>query len=426
MLFENISYLNESFEVIKNTNILVEHDLISYIGKETPRSYNGRRLDGKNKLLMPGFVNTHCHVPMTIFRSLGGNLPLDKWLENFIFPFEAKLTEKAVYTGSLIGISEMIKSGVTSFNNMYYFSETICSAIDESGIKANIAMEGLSFDDSINNKYTCNKDDAINFFKNYNNSCGGRIKTDLSIHSEYTGNPQKAEMIGALARELNTGIQLHLSETEKETKDCILRHGKTPPQYFESLSVFDNHVIAAHCVYINDDDIEILKNKNVTVSHCPLSNLKLGSGICDISKLINKGINVTIGTDGAASNDNLNFLEDIKISALLAKGIHKDASMISSEDIIKAATVNGALSQRRYDTGVIASGKKADLFVMDFSGINLLPGNDFLNGLIYASLPENIILTMADGKILYENGVFTGIDIEKLKYEAIGILGEIK
>ena len=347
MLFENISYLNESFEVIKNTNILVEHDLISYIGKETPRSYNGRRLDGKNKLLMPGFVNTHCHVPMTIFRSLGGNLPLDKWLENFIFPFEAKLTEKAVYTGSLIGISEMIKSGVTSFNNMYYFSETICSAIDESGIKANIAMEGLSFDDSINNKYTCNKDDAINFFKNYNNSCGGRIKTDLSIHSEYTGNPQKAEMIGALARELNTGIQLHLSETEKETKDCILRHGKTPPQYFESLSVFDNHVIAAHCVYINDDDIEILKNKNVTVSHCPLSNLKLGSGICDISKLINKGINVTIGTDGAASNDNLNFLEDIKISALLAKGIHKDASMISSEDIIKAATVNGALSHIR-------------------------------------------------------------------------------
>ena len=357
MLFKNINYFDENQQISSQKYMLIENGTISYIGEACPKNYDGRTINGENKLIMPGFVNTHCHVPMTLFRSLGGNMQLNEWLLKFIFPMEDKLTGDFVYYGALTGIAEMIKSGVTSFNDMYYYSENVCDAVSQSGMKANIAMEGLAFDDSLNNRLTCQKEHITDFFHKYNNSFNGRIKIDLSIHSEYTGCPEKIEMIGNMARELKANIQLHLSETENEVTQCIQRHKKTPPQFFNDIGVFDNNVTAAHCVYLNEDDIEILNKKKVNVSHCPLSNLKLGSGICDISRLSENDINVTIGTDGAASNDNLNFIEDVKASALLAKGIHKNAALFSSGDIIKMAYKYGAVSQGRFDTGEISVGK---------------------------------------------------------------------
>ncbi|MEA5084285.1 MAG: amidohydrolase [Lachnospiraceae bacterium] len=412
MLFKNINILSSSGEIQNDMFLEVTNSTISYIGKTRPAGTFDRTFDGTGMLLMPGFINTHCHVPMTLLRSLGGNLSLSDWLTTAIFPTEAKLTEEFVYYGALLGIAEMIKCGVTSFNDMYYYSQKICTALIESGINGNIAMDGFAFNDSLKNKYSISSSVLYDFHKEFNNKNDGQIKIDMCIHAEYTSDPKKVEKLAEIAKNTGSNIQLHLSETQSETDACIKRHGKTPAKFFSDFGVFYNPTTAAHCVYLSDDDLYILKEKNVSVAHCPISNLKLGSGIADIVRLQKSGINVTLGTDGAASNDNLNFMEDMKTAILLQKGVHKDASLLTSNDIIKIATKNGAISQGRNNTGEIAVGKNADLFVVDFNSPNLQPVTDMLNGIVYASLPENVLLTMANGKVLYEKGEFKTIDIE--------------
>ena len=412
MLFKNINILSANGEIQKNMFLAVKGTTISFIDKTEPLEEHKRIFDGTDMLLMPGFVNTHCHVPMTLLRSLGGNLSLNDWLTKAVFPTEAKLTEDFVYYGALLGIAEMIKCGITSFNDMYYYSHKICHAVLESGINANIANDGFAFDDSLKNKFSIPAVVLYALHKEFNNANDGQLKIDMCIHAEYTSDPIKVEKLGKIAEKTHSNIQLHLSETLKETAACINKHGKTPAKFFADIGIFDRPTTAAHCVYLSDEDYIILKEKNVSVAHCPISNLKLGSGIADIVKLQNRGINVALGTDGAASNDNLNIIEDMKTAILLQKGIHRDASLLTSEDILRIATKNGALSQGRTNTGEIAVGKKADLFVMNFNAPNLQPITDMLNGAVYASLPENVVLTMANGKILYEKGEFKTIDMD--------------
>ncbi|MGE4213327.1 MAG: amidohydrolase [Anaerotignaceae bacterium] len=412
MLFKNINILSNNGEILNDMFLTVTNSTISYIGKIPPPQYYNKIFDGTDMLLMPGFINTHCHVPMTLLRSLGGNLSLNDWLTTAVFPTEAKLTEEYIYYGALLGIAEMIKSGVTSFNDMYYYSHKICDAVLESGINGNIATDGFAFDDSLKNKYSIPASVLYDFHKEFNNKNNGQLKIDMCVHAEYTSDPKKVEKLAEIAKNTNSNIQLHLSETENETTGCIKRHGKTPTKFFADYGIFDNPTTAAHCVYLSDEDLFLLKEKNVSVAHCPISNLKLGSGIADIVRLQKSGLNITLGTDGAASNDNLNFIEDIKTAILLQKGIHRDASLLTSADIINIATKNGAISQGRPNTGEIAVGKTADFFVMDFNAPNLLPVTNMLNGAVYASLPQNIVLTMVNGKVLYEKGEFKTIDIE--------------
>lgn len=412
MLFENINIFSGEGKLLQNMYLGISGTTISYIGEIPPQQKYGTVFQGRDKLLMPGFVNTHCHVPMTLLRSLGGNLSLKDWLTTAVFPTEAKLTEDFVYYGALLGIGEMIKCGITSFNDMYYYSHKICKAVLESGINANLANDGFAFDDQLKNKYSIPAAVLYDLHKEFNNQNNGQLKIDMCIHAEYTSDPKKVEQLGEIARDTNSNIQLHLSETQRETEACIQKYGKTPTKFFYDLGIFESPTTAAHGVYLRDEDLLILREKNVSIAHCPISNLKLGSGIADIIRLRKNGLNVTIGTDGAASNDNLNFLEDIKTAILLQKGIHRDASLLTSEEILQMASKNGALSQGRVNTGEIAVGKKADLFVIDFNAPNLQPITQMLNGAVYAALPENVVLTMVNGKILYEKGEFKTIDME--------------
>ena len=415
MIINNTNVLLKNREILTNVDIHIKEDIIDYIGKSGTCVINDKdTFDGKDKLVMPGFVNTHCHVPMTLLRNLGQNLPLDKWLREKIFPTEELLIDEYIYYGSLLGIAEMIKSGVTSFSDMYYFSHKICEAAITSGINANIALDGFAFDSNLKNKFAISESDLRDFYEKFNGINNNQIKIDMCIHAQYTTTPEKSEKLGAIAKDLGANIQLHLSETEKENLDCIKTFGKTPTQYFNDLGIFDNPTTAAHCVYLNDTDINILKQKNVSMSYCPVSNLKLGSGIANLAPILNAGINITLGTDGAASNDNLDFFSDLKTGILLQKGINKDATFLSSLDIINIATANGAKAQRRKGTGTIAVGNKADLFVIDLNQINLQPANDLTDGIVFSALSENIVLTMANGKVLYENGIFKTIDIEKV------------
>ncbi len=423
MLIKNTNMLSKDGTILKNVDINIKNEKIDFIGSNFLGEYT-ESFDGVDMLVLPGLCNTHCHVPMTLLRGLGGSLPLERWLNEAIFPTEAKLTEEMVYYGALLGISEMLKGGITSFNDMYYYSHKICDAVIESGIKANIAMDGFAFSDSLKSKFSITDFQLYDFHKEYNGRNNDSLKIDMCIHAEYTSDPIKIEKLVKIASDTNSRMQLHLSETEKENLGCFKRHKKTPSGFFNDLGVFDLPSTAAHCVYLTQEDLNILKEKHVSVAHCPISNLKLGSGIADIVKIKNHGINITLGTDGAASNDNLDMLSDMKTAILLQKGIHKDASLLNSFDIFQISSKNGFISQGRNDCGELSVGSSADLFIVDFKKPNLQPVTDMLNSVIYSSLSDNVVLTMIKGKVVYKNNEFLTIDMEKVLYK-IKELGNI-
>lgn len=416
MLFSHCNILLSNGEILEDAYLQVTDDKITYIGDKKPQTTTDTIYDGTNKLLLPGFVNTHSHVPMTLLRSVGADLPLDRWLNDAIFPMEDKLNKDWAYSGTLLGIAEMLRSGITSFSDMYFFGEARATAVLETGINANLSMGILCFDDSSFEKAPMVQETKDLFYA-YHNANGGQVKVDVGLHAEYTSNAKIVKAVGEYAKEIGANMHIHLSETKKETQECIARHGKTPTAYFHDLGLFDNITTAAHCVWLTQQDREILAKKNVFVSHCPISNLKLGSGLADMASLAQEGVKISIGTDGVASNDNLNFLEDVKLSAMLQKGLHQDPSLFSAKQTLQMATKNGALAQNRTNTGALTLGNQADIVVVDYYSLNLLPKTDMLSSLIYAALPSDIKMTMVNGKILYQNGEFTTIDIEKVMHE---------
>ncbi|GAA0076283.1 amidohydrolase [Clostridium sp. CTA-5] len=424
MLFKNITIVNENYDVIKDTNVLVEGNQVKYIGSEIPKDYNGEIYDGKNKVAMPGFFNTHCHVPMTLLRGYGEGLPLQRWLQEKIFPFEALLTDEDCYWGTLLGISEMIKSGVVSFTDMYSRLETLVQAIEETGIKANISNSYLKFDD--NEDYFKDRSyKDTEFIRNYvKTSVHDRIRGDVSIHAEYTSTEKVVRQISEYCNEANMNMHIHLSETAKEQQACKERHGLTPAEYFFKCGTFKSKTTAAHCVFLEGDDFNILKENGVTVSHCPTSNLKLGSGIAPIKTMLEHDINVTIGTDGAASNNNLNMLEEVNLAALLHKGANNDPLFLGQKDILKISCLNGAVSQGREDCGCIKVGNRADIIIYDFDKPHMQPAFDVLANIFYSAQASDICLSMIDGNVVYKNGIFTNIDMEKVYYNVNRIKDE--
>ena len=396
--------------------ISVENDIITYIGTARPDGDFDRIICGNNKMMMPGLYNCHTHVPMTLFRGYAEDLPLHEWLHEKIFPAEELLTEKSVYISSKFAIAEMIKNGVISFTDMYSFSDKIAEAAIETGIKANIARALLCFDPTLKLKDDFRFHEAENLFKNYHNSGDGRIKIDMSIHAEYTNLFGYVKETAEYTKEIGANMHVHISETISEHNECIERNGVTPTEFFYNAGLFDSPTLAAHCVHITDNDIDIMREKGVSIAHNPVSNLKLGSGVMRLPAMLEKGINVTFGTDGCASNNTLDILKEMYIAAILHKGVNLKPDIISVGDIIRMATENGALSQRRDLCGKIEAGCKADIILLDMNDINMIPLYD-TDSALYSINSSNVCMTMADGKILYENGEFTTIDIEKLKFD---------
>lgn len=416
MLFKNISILNESFEIEENMYVGIEGEKITYISKEAPKRGFGRVYDGTGKLLMSGFVNTHAHSPMALMRGYGENMALQDWLNKKIFPFEAKLTGDAVYWATMLAMAESVRFGIVSTTDMYYFSEDMVRAIAESGTKNNLSRSITCFDDSELWELESAKE-MKSLFETYHNAEGGRIKVDMSIHAEYTSTPKIVRQMAEYTSFIGANMHVHLSETQSEHEECKARHGMTPAAYFNRLGLFDTPTTAAHCVWIEGDDFEILKEKGVTVASNPVSNMKLASGVCNVPKLLDMGINVSLGTDSVASNNSLNYIEEMKYFATAAKERVKDPTAVTPKQALRAATSSGAQSQGRSDTGVLARGKKADLIVLDISGPHMHPVHSLINNLVYSASGSDVVLTMADGKILYENGKYFTIDLERAVYE---------
>ncbi len=414
ILFKNVRILESGTE--GSLNVLVDGRSISYIGKDEKSA--DKVIEGNGNLLMPAFYNAHCHSAMTLFRGYGDDLPLQRWLNEKIFPAEDRLNEERVYIGSQLAVAEMIRNGVVSFSDMYFFLDETARVVEECGIKANLSRSIVSFDKDADFSKDARVLESVDVFKKWHGKADGRIKIDMSLHAEYSNVEPCFRYVAELTKDLKTGFQIHVSETESEHRECIERHGMTPMRFLESCGVLELPVTAAHCVFVDEEDIKLMAKYGVTAAHNPVSNLKLGSGVMPYRKMKEAGVNIALGTDGVASNNRLSVLRELQYAALIHKGVDRDAAVTSARDIIKCATKNGALSQGREDCGEIAVGKRADLILVDMDAVNNIPSYDLESTVAYSATESNILMTLSDGNILYENGSYTTIDEELMKHNA--------
>ena len=402
--------------VIPNGYLGVENDRICWLGDTAPEWPYDESKDMTGKILLPGLYNCHTHSPMVLLRGVGSDLPLDKWLFGEVCPIEDKLTPEDIEAGSYLALMEMIAGGTVSFSDMYFSPERTAMAVAESGMRANINRPVQCFDPNERPEDSFRIKEARELYAQFNGYADGRVLIDWCIHAEYTCTEPIVRAVSDLCRQVNGNLHIHLSETEKEHRNCKEKYGKTPAEWFEALGAFDCGAFAAHCVTLEDGDIDILKRHNVSVIHNPTSNLKLGSGIAPIQKYLDRGLNVAIGTDGAASNNNLNLFEELHLTALINNGELRDATIMNAESVLKMATVNGAGVQRREGCGKLAVGCKADFIAVDTNKPHMTPCLDVPALLVYSAQASDVVLTVCDGRVLYENGEFKTIDAEKTYY----------
>lgn len=417
LLLKNADLLvyKNGWRVIKNGFVGIDGAMIRYVGAQKPDEAYDREKDLSGHLLMPGFYNMHTHTSMTLLRGLGSGLPLDRWLHEAMFPIEAKLTAEDISVGTRLAMLEMLACGVVSFTDMYDKPHITADEVLQAGMKANLNRPILVFDPDEPYESNWRVKESLEFFQAYHGKSNGRLTVDFGIHAEYTSFAKQVRRYGEDCKRLGARMHLHLSETPKEHEECKARNGKTPARWFYDLGVLDNPTIAAHCVMVEPEDIELLLEKDVTCVHNPSSNMKLGSGFMPIQVLLNRGIRVAIGTDGAASNNNLNLLEEMHIASLIHKGYAGDPTIVGPDELLLMATKNGAEAQGRLDCGELAVGKRADLIAINMDAPHLMPAHDIPALLIYAAQASDVAMTMVDGTILYENGTYLTIDYEKVK-----------
>ncbi len=426
MIVKDVTLLNKDLETIPHRDVRIEDGRYKEIGTGLTAKPGEDIIDGKDKLMMPGFYNTHCHLPMTLTRGLGEGLTLHDWLNDAMFPFEGRMGPEDCYYGALLGIMELLSSGCVSVSDMYFHILEIAEAAHESGIKANIS-HGLSRNAGTKPKDLKGYKDTLLLIEKVKGWTDGRIKADVGLHAEYTADDELVSAAAELAKNYGLRIHTHISETAKEHEECRERHdGLTPVQYMKSLGIFDVPVLCAHCVYVDDEDMRTIADAGAAISHCVSSNLKLGSGIAPVYKFIERGINTVIATDGASSNNNLNLMEEIHLASLTQKGAFRDPLLLPVSMTLKMATVNGAKAQGREDCGVIEEGYKADFILIDMDKPHLVPRHDIPSNIVNSAQSADIYMTVVDGNVVYKDGEFLKIDRERVMYEAQKCVERIK
>lgn len=426
ILFKDIDILTMDGvrDVIFGGFVAVEGDRISYVGEQPPRGIMAQRVvSGQGKLLMPGLVNAHTHLPMTALRGYADDLPLDKWLFDRVFPVEDRLDGKSVLVCTLIGIAESIAAGTTSVSDMYFFCDAIAAAVAKSGIRANLSR-GVTYtgEQPFSAEACAGWAESLEFAEKWHNAESGRIKTDFAVHAEYTTRPDVWETVAAFAREKNLRLHFHLSETKKEHDEAVAKYGKTPARLFYEAGLLSPRALAAHCVWVTEEDMDLLAQSGTSVVSCPCSNLKLGSGIAPLAALASKGINIALGTDGSASNNSLDMFGEMKTAALLQKGVSLKPGLFPALEVIRVATAGGAKAQgRENEIGMIKEGYAADIIMLDLDRPALTPCHEPASAAVYSARGGDVELTMVSGEILYEKGAFTTIDWERLKYEFFSV-----
>ncbi len=397
ILIENLRTIDQA-----SCDIYIEDNLITRIGEVTEQQRQSADLvlDGTDKLAVPGLMNGHTHGAMTLLRGWGDDLPLDTWLNERIWPAEARLTEGDVYWGTRLACLEMIRSGTTFFNDMYWNFSSICRAIEDSGLRA--IVSGVFIDhfdlDKAREQIEASREHAEEI-SNYPD----RISYALGPHALYTVSKNSLEWAAQHTREHDLPLHIHVAETEKDVKECREKHDQSPVQYLNELGVIHERTVIAHGVWVDEEDIRILAESGASVVHNPLSNYKLSTGTSfPYKRYIDAGVPVCLGTDGAAANNSYNLFEEIKMTALLQKGMQNDPEAVPADEAWSLATDVPA-DVFRLDAGRLEEGKKADLILIDLNHPALQPLHDVYSQLAYASPEGAVDTTICDGEVLMEN-----------------------
>jgi len=408
----------------KIASVLIEGDKISEIGSDIDASAD-KVIDAGDKILMPGLVNTHTHVSMSLLRGIADDLELDTWLNDHIWPMEAHLNKDYCYIGALLGAIEMIKSGTTAFSDMYFYMDGVAEAVKEAGIRAVLSYGMIDFGDA--EKRENEFKENISLIKNFNNTCDGRITTMFGPHSTYTCSVDLLERVRKEADKYNVGIHIHMNETMKEINDIGEAHNnKRPFELLDDIGFLNDDVVAAHGVWLSENEINLIKTHDVKISHNPCSNMKLASGACPVGELLSNDICVGLGTDGASSNNNLDMFDEMKFASLLQKVSTLNPKILNSDEVVNMATLNGAKALG-IDAGSIEVGKKADLILIDTKSPNMTPQSDLLSSnVVYSANGSNVDTTICNGKILMENRKLLTLDEEAILNQAITAINEMK
>ncbi|MGB9666134.1 MAG: amidohydrolase [Candidatus Cryosericum sp.] len=395
-------------------DILVDGTKIAGIADHADPTEGASVVDASKYLVTPGFVNAHGHLAMTILRGLADEVPLDVWLQKYMFPREALMNADDVYYGSLLGLAEGIMSGTTTFAEMYFFEDDVARAVEEAGVRANLSTGVASLD---NERGKLEKSEE--FVMRWNNRADGRIKTSFGPHAPYTASPAFVRENFERARDLGVIVQFHLHETRGEIEDFTAAHGTSPITYYAEQGFFDRppRLLAAHCVHMSPRDAEILHDAGASIALNIQSNLKLGSGIPDYRLLLGSGVNLCIGTDGAASNDNVDMLEEMRTLGLVMRGSTMNASGISNASLLEMATSNGARALGFEDVGTLSEGSAADLVLWNLDDESFCPGNNVASHLLWSANSRAVDSVMVAGSWVMEHRELVHIDLDKVRYE---------
>ena len=419
-LFTNVTAvtMDPASPVLKDAFVAVEGMKIASVGTQRPAGDFDRVVDCTGRVMMPGLVNAHTHIPMVLMRGYGGGCDLHTWLNEYIFPAESRWDDRSIAAATQLGLAEMISSGVTCIADMYMRTGVIAQEVVKAGISANLSCGVVYFgapeDFSPEKCGDCQVTEELR--KSWHGAEDGQILIDASIHAEYTSCPPLWQWVADYGQRFDLGMHVHISETRSEHEKCLEKYGKTPIALFDQYGVWEQGGQAAHCVWVSDEDMEIMARKGITAIHNPYSNLKLGSGVARVPVLSRAGVNIALGTDGVSSHNSTDLFADMKLAAILHNGVGCDPMAVTAPQALAMATVNGAKALRR-NTGVIAPGKMADLILVDFTAPNLIPCHDPAENLVFSAYGSNVVMNMARGKIIYENGTFLTLDLEKIRAE---------
>ena len=410
--------MDEENTLLDPAYVVVEGERIAAVSSTRPQGPFAQEIDCGGNVLMPGLVNAHTHIPMTLMRGYAGGCDLHTWLNDWIFPAEAKLDDRAVRAGADLALAELIAGGVTTIADMYMHTTAIAQAVLAAGISANLSCGGVYFgapgDFSPAACPDC--DHQRQLTEEFHGAGNGQILVDASVHGEYTSNVPLWQWMADYAQRKGLGMHVHVSETQSEHEGSLTRWGLTPFRILDRYGVWDTRAIAAHCVWTTEDDWAGMAEKGVACVHNPVSNLKLGSGVAWIPAMKAAGVPIALGTDGVSSNNNQDMFEEMKFAAVLHNGVTRNPLALLPQDVLAMATREGAKALGR-QTGRIAPGYVADLILVDFTRPHLTPCHSVMDNLVYAAHGSDVVMNMARGKIIYKDGTFLTLDLEKIQAE---------
>lgn len=393
-----------------NTDVVIENGIITELCNKSKATAE-ITVDAEGGIVMPGLVNTHTHAAMTLFRGYADDLNLSEWLEKHIWPIESQLTPDDIYSGSMLACLEMIKGGTTCFNDMYIHEEKTAEAVEKTGIRASLSYGMIDFGNP--DKASNELKQGSKFVKTWHKKADGRISAMYGPHAPNTCSEEFLIQVKNKAREDGVKIHIHVLETEAELNQMKEKYDMCSIHMLDNIDFFDSNIVAAHCVWLSEGDVKILAEKGVNISHNPVSNMKLASGVAPIPKLLQQEANVCLGTDGCASNNNLDMFEEMKLAALLQKVHTMDPTVLPAKDVVKMATFNGAKALG-YNAGFISKGALADLIIVDVNKPHLTPFYDINSHIVYAAGAQDVRTSIINGKLLMDNYSLLNIDESKI------------